>query len=98
MPGDRDRRSIERRTQISHIYKQLVKTAQIEDRVVKRISGHSLRIKAAQGLLVQEASRAQIMVKGGWMKTDTVIRYVERVRSYVRPELHSSIEQERINV
>ncbi len=42
-----------------------------------------MRVGGAQDLLVQGASLAQIMVKGGWAKTDTVMRYVERVRAPV---------------
>lgn len=42
-----------------------------------------MRVGGAQDLLVQGASLPQIMVKGGWAKTDTVMRYVERVRAPV---------------
>jgi len=43
------------------------------------ISGHSMRVGGAQDLLIGDASLPQIMVTGGWAKTDTVMRYVERV-------------------
>ena len=43
-------------------------------------NGHSLRVGGAQDLLAIGASLPQIMVKGGWMKTDTVMRYVERAQ------------------
>jgi hypothetical protein len=38
---------------------------------------HSLRVGAAQDLLKNGATLPQIMVKGGWVKVDTVMRYVE---------------------
>ena len=66
--------------QIARIYKRLARHAGLSAAVVKTISGHSLRVGGAQDLLVQGASLPQIMVKGGWMKTDTVMRYVERAQ------------------
>jgi len=51
--------------------------------MIEEISGHSMRVGGAQDLLSQGASLPQIMVKGGWVKPDTVMRYVERVRGHV---------------
>lgn|GEM_PF-6495981 len=42
------------------------------------VSAVSMRVGGAQDLLNTGASLPQIMVKGGWAKTDTVMRYVER--------------------
>ena len=67
-------------SRISRIYKHLAKDAGLSERIVRDISGHSMRVGGAQDLLNQGASLPQIMVKGGWAKTDTVMRYVERVR------------------
>lgn len=67
-------------SRLSRIYKSLAKRAGLGDRIVQSISGHSMRVGGAQDLLIQGASLPQIMVKGGWAKTDTVMRYVERVR------------------
>ena len=67
-------------SRLSRIYKSLAKRAGLSERVVQGISGHSMRVGGAQDLLIQGASLPQIMVKGGWAKTDTVMRYVERVR------------------
>ncbi len=39
-----------------------------------------MRVSGAHVLLTVGASLPQIMVKGGWAKTDAVIRYVERVQ------------------
>ena len=46
-----------------------------------------MRVGGAQGLLALGTSLPQIMVKGGWLKTDTVMRYVERTQISVRPHL-----------
>jgi integrase len=70
--------SVER---VSKIFKTIAERAKLDECVVNGISGHSMRVGGAQDLLVQGASLPQIMVKGGWVKTDTVMRYVERVRA-----------------
>ena len=41
-----------------------------------KISGYSMRIGAAQGMLSGGARIGQIMAKVGWSKVDTVMRYV----------------------
>jgi site-specific recombinase XerD len=69
--------------QIGRIYKNLARMANLSPEIIGEISGHSMRIGAAQDLLSQGASLPQIMVKGGWAKPDTVLRYLERVRKHV---------------
>jgi integrase len=64
--------------QISRIYKHLGHKAGLDAQVVHKISGHSLRVGGAQDMLISGASLPQIMVKGGWSKPDTAMRYVER--------------------
>lgn len=66
--------------QVGRILKSIGRKAKLNEDVVAGISGHSMRVGSAQDMLVQGASLPQIMVKGGWAKTDTVMRYVERVR------------------
>ncbi len=66
--------------QIPRIYKRLARAAGLGESTVGAISGHSLRVGGAQDLLIQGASLPQIMVKGGWSKPDTVMRYVERAQ------------------
>ena len=70
-------------SRIPRIYKTLAKRAQLSENIVAGISGHSMRVGAAQDLLIQGASLPQIMVKGGWSKTETVIRYTERLPQYI---------------
>jgi site-specific recombinase XerD len=67
--------------QIGRIFKRLATEAGIDELSVKNISGHSIRIGAAQDLLISGATLPQIMAKGGWTKVDTVMRYVERAGS-----------------
>ena len=66
-------------SRISRIYKKLARKAGLSEAIVDAISGHSMRVGGAQDLLHHGASLPQIMIKGGWAKTDTVMRYVERV-------------------
>ncbi len=67
-------------SQVSRIFKALAKKAKLDPMVVEGISGHSMRVGAAQDLLMKGASLPQIMVKGGWVKTDTVMRYIDKIR------------------
>ena len=71
-------------SRIPRIYKSLAKAAGLPEGAVQDISGHSMRVGAAQDLLNQGASLPQIMVRGGWSKTDTVMRYVQKARGVVR--------------
>ena len=59
--------------------------------MVQSISGHSMRVGGAQDLLNIGASLPQIMVKGGWSKTDTVMRYVDRVRPETNGEIPTNL-------
>jgi len=51
--------------------------AGIGESEIKGISGHSMRVGAAQDLLSSGASMPIIMQRGRWSKTDTVMRYLE---------------------
>ncbi len=70
-------------SRVPNIYKSLSRRAELDERIVAVISGHSMPVGDAQDLQVQGASVLQIMVKGGWAKTDTVMRYIERVHQYM---------------
>lgn len=64
---------------VSRIYKKIAAQAGFDENFVKRVSGHSIRVGAAQDLLLSGASLAMIMTKGRWLKSDTVMRYVEKI-------------------
>ena len=63
--------------QINRIYKRIAKNAGLEDGLIEQISGHSMRVGAAQDLLNSGASMPIIMQRGRWSKTDTVMRYLD---------------------
>jgi integrase len=63
--------------QVNRIYKRIARAAGLEESVIKGISGHSMRVGAAQDLLNSGASMPIIMQRGRWSKTDTVMRYLE---------------------
>jgi integrase len=65
--------------QINRIYKKIAKKAGLDKSEVDGISGHSMRVGAAQDLLNSGASMPIIMQRGRWSKTDTVMRYVEHI-------------------
>ena len=65
-------------SRVSRIYKNLARKAGLSESIVEAISGHSMRVGGAQDLLQHGASLPQNMFKGGWAKTDTVMRYVDR--------------------
>jgi len=66
-----------RSSQINRIYKRLARDAGLPKEIVNFISGHSMRVGAAQDPLKSGASMPMIMNKGRWSKTDTVMRYLE---------------------
>jgi site-specific recombinase XerD len=69
-------------SQINRIFKRLAKDANLPKEIIDHISGHSMRVGAAQDLLRSGASMPMIMNKGRWSKTDTVMRYLENTSSY----------------
>ena len=67
--------------QIARIYKKIASKAHLSCDTIKNISGHSMRVGAAQDLLREGMSLPNIMNRGRWSKTDTVMRYVEQACS-----------------
>lgn len=61
--------------QVNRIFKRLAVNANIPRSEVKQISGHSLRIGAAQDLVNSGASLPQLMSRGRWSKAKTALRY-----------------------
>ena len=64
--------------QIARVFKSRAFKARANHRLVKGISGHSLRVGKAQDMLMSGASLPQIMIAGGWNKSATAIRYCEK--------------------
>jgi len=65
--------------QVCKIYKRLAREAEFGEEFVKHVSGHSMRVGAAQDLLLSGATLPMMMAKGRWSKPDTVMRYVEKI-------------------
>lgn len=65
--------------QVCRIYKHLAGRAGFDESFINNVSGHSIRVGAAQDLLLSGASLPVMMAKGRWSKPDTVMRYVEKI-------------------
>jgi hypothetical protein len=65
------------KAQINKIYKKLAGKANVDKEILKKISGHSTRVGAAQNLLQSGANLAMILKKGQWTKIDTAMKYLE---------------------
>lgn len=66
-------------SQVNRVYKKLARKSDMEVEFIKHISGHSMRVGAAQDLLISGTSLPIIMNRGRWSKSDTVMRYLENV-------------------
>ena len=62
--------------QVSRILKRIAHQTHLPKSLCRNISGHSLRVGAAQDWANKGASLPQLMVLGGWEKPDTVMRYI----------------------
>ena len=71
--------------QINRIYKKLASRALLDYESIRKISGHSIRVGAAQDLLISGATLPILMNRGRWSKTDTVMRYLELSSKNTKP-------------
>jgi integrase len=62
---------------IGRFFKKRAYESKIDPKIIKYISSHSMRVGAAQDLMLSGASLPIIMNRGRWSKTDTLMRYVE---------------------
>ena len=62
---------------VGRIYKKIAQLSNVDQSIIKNISGHSMRVGAAQDLMLSKASFPIIMYRGRWSKIDTVMRYIE---------------------
>ncbi len=74
------RRSLNPAT-VGRILKQLAKAAGLGADEVRKVSGHSLRVGAAQSLTARGVGILPIMSAGGWRSMNVVARYVENVET-----------------
>ena len=68
---------------VTRILKSVARLADLDEATVGGISGHSMRVGAAQDLMVKGFGVLQIMRAGGWKSIETVGRYVENVELQV---------------
>lgn len=64
---------------IGRILKQRAVVAGLPAEIVSRISGHSMRVGAAQDMVANGADILPIMRSGGWKSVNVVARYVQNV-------------------
>ncbi|MCL5776851.1 site-specific integrase [Limibaculum sp. FT325] len=62
---------------IRRLVKRAAQNADIPEPMADRLSGHSMRVGAAQDMMVSGFDTLAIMQAGGWKKPDVVLRYVE---------------------
>ncbi|MBK0399772.1 tyrosine-type recombinase/integrase [Limibaculum sp. M0105] len=62
---------------IRRLVKRAALGAGIQEAISERLSGHSMRVGAAQDMMVSGFDTLAIMQAGGWKKPDVVLRYVE---------------------
>jgi len=64
---------------VSRVLKKLMRRWEQETALAKRVSGHSLRVGAAQQLTMEGRGALQVMRAGGWRSMNVVARYIENV-------------------
>lgn len=62
---------------IRRLVKRAAKRAKLEPEVISGLSGHSMRVGAAQDMMVTGLDHIAIMQAGGWTSVNVVARYVE---------------------
>ncbi|HEY8577381.1 MAG TPA: tyrosine-type recombinase/integrase [Devosia sp.] len=64
---------------VGRVLKKLCDRAGVQMEIVAKVSGHSLRVGAAQQLTINGLGLPQIMRAGGWKSVSVVARYIEHV-------------------
>jgi integrase len=62
---------------VNRILKQTARAAGLSDKAIAHLSGHSMRVGAAQDMIVSGLGVLPIMQAGGWKTMNVVGRYVE---------------------
>ena len=64
---------------VGRVYKKLARRAGLPDETVRRLSGHSARVGAAQDMAAAGIDLIAIMQAGGWRTPEIVGRYIENL-------------------
>lgn len=62
---------------VNRIIKKLARGSGLSDKEIEKLSGHSMRVGAAQDMMVAGLDILPIMAAGGWKTTNVVSRYIE---------------------
>jgi site-specific recombinase XerD len=65
---------------VGRIYKRIAQLSMVDQSIIRNISGHSMRVGAAQDLMLAGTALPIIMNRGRWSKTDTVLRYLDHAK------------------
>jgi site-specific recombinase XerD len=76
---------------VNRIIKAAAQAAGLDPDVVKSLSGHSMRVGAAQDLMADGVGLLPIMRAGGWKSTNVIGRYVEHTEIALLGEMRRSI-------
>jgi integrase/recombinase XerD len=66
---------------IRRLVKRAAHAAGVETLIATKLSGHSMRVGAAQDMLVAGFDALAIMQAGGWKSTNVLLRYVENAET-----------------
>ena len=64
---------------VVRILKERARIAGLDKSVVAKLSGHSMRVGAAQDMAAAGIDLGAIMHAGGWKSPDMVMRYIEHM-------------------
>ncbi len=62
---------------VNRILKQVATSAKLDRNIINSLSGHSMRVGAAQDMMANGIQLMSIMAAGGWKTINVVARYVE---------------------
>ena len=62
---------------VNRIIKKAALTANLGENEIQKLSGHSMRVGAAQDMMIAGLDILPIMAAGGWKTTNVVSRYIE---------------------
>jgi site-specific recombinase XerD len=80
---------------VNRIIKETAKAVPLDPRIVQNLSGHSMRVGAAQDLMADGVGLLPIMRAGGWKSVNVIGRYVEHVESAVIGQIRNSLSTAR---
>jgi site-specific recombinase XerD len=76
---------------VNRIIKKTALSAGLTKQEIQKLSGHSMRVGAAQDMMVAGMDILPIMAAGGWKTTNVVARYIENTD--LSPVLHQFFER-----